>query len=255
MTNHSLVRRSSVLEAMVEKVAGDLYVYLSEGDYYVPKTRLAELPIRNTYTERYPFTQTLYDEMNEGRKEPIEDGVYVLSKKVAGDHDLAELTVCVLGTEQKGFTEFLAEGKVPEYAILEGKKLPLFGVMEILAAGRLLGDTDVLGGGGNNAGYVLEYDTSGEGIALRAVKIDPGFAFNFRGIENQFHQSKNPDPPASNLLEQDKRNLQHGNLAPAIQWKHLTVGQQQQFIEALDKGLKALRKAEVINHLLEPRGI
>ena len=47
MTNHSLVRRSSVLEAMVEKVAGDLYVYLSEGDYHVPKTRLAELPIKN----------------------------------------------------------------------------------------------------------------------------------------------------------------------------------------------------------------
>lgn len=250
MPAYSLVRRSSALEALAEKMAADLYTYLSEGNYGVAKTRLAELPIKNPYTEQNSFTQALYAEINEGRKEYIDDGVYVLSKWVKNYQDLGKLKNCMLGDEQKAFINFLNEGKLPEYIILNGKKLPLFGLMDILAAGRLLGDTDVLGGGGNNAGIEILY-AAGEAIAVRVVKIDPGFAFNFRGLENQFFQSRHPDAHSSNLLKQDKRNLQYGNSSLAVlPWGNLTTFQQQQFTQGLDGGLKALRRREEIAKMM-----
>lgn len=254
MAIHSVVRRSSALEALAEKMAADLYAYLSEGNYRVPKTRLAELPIKNAYTEQHALTEVLYGEINEGRKEAIDEGVYVLSKRVEGYQDLAKLKECVLQEEQKEFTAFLKEGKLPEHVILDGKKLPLLGLMEILAAGRLLADTDVLGGGGNNAGVVMKYDATGEAIAVGAVKIDPGYAFNFRGMENLFFQSKNPAAHSSNLLREDKRNLQYGNHhTRVLPWYNLTLSQQQQFIQALDRGLKVLRKTEEIAKMVNNR--
>ncbi len=66
----------------------------------------------------------------------------------------------------------LQEGWVPQSALVEGRVVPILGLMEVLAASRLVADTDVLGGGGTNAGFVVERDASRDGrpIAVRVVK-------------------------------------------------------------------------------------
>jgi hypothetical protein len=93
---------------------------------------------------------------------------------------------------------------------VEGKRVPLCGLLELLAASRLLADTDVLGGGLRNAGFVVERDwpagsvtPSGAAavaavvdrlpppLVVRVVKVDAGEAFNFDGDNNQFSRTFN----------------------------------------------------------------
>ncbi len=62
------------------------------------------------------------------------------------------------------------DGWVPQSALVDGEVVPILGLMEVLAVSRLLADTDVLGGGGNNAGFVVERDGNGRPIAVRVVK-------------------------------------------------------------------------------------
>ena len=55
-----------------------------------------------------------------------------------------------------------------------GVVVPILGLMEVLAASRLLADTDVLGGDGKNAGFVVERDGDdgrGRPLAVRVVKV------------------------------------------------------------------------------------
>jgi tetratricopeptide (TPR) repeat protein len=242
----SLVRRGSALEAISEKIAADLYAHLSDGNFIVPKTRLAELPIKNTFTEKHGLTQVLYDEINLNRQPPIDDGVYVLSKRIEGYQDFAELKNCVLGEERLDFLKCLEKGKLPEEVVIEDKKIPIKGVMEILAASRLLADTDVLGGGASNAGFLIERNDNGDPVAVRAVKIDPGYAFNFSGGDNLFYTSWNPKASANNLLKKDRRHIQYGNQFNVIAWDNLTQTQQTQFTLALSAGLKALSNTQEI---------
>ena len=64
------------------------------------------------------------------------------------------------------------EGWVSQSVRLEGGAVvPILGLMEVLAASRLLADTDVLGGGGKNAGFVVERDGDGHPLAVRVVKV------------------------------------------------------------------------------------
>jgi len=242
----TLWRRGSSLEATLEKIGADLYAYLSEELFFVPKTRLAELPIKNKFTELHDLTGVLFNEINAGRNTPIHEGVYVMSKKVKNYRNLAELN---------DFMTSLENGKLLEEVMIEGKTVPLKGLMEVLAASRLLADTDVLGGSGKNVGFVIERTPKGEAIAIRIVKVDPGYAFNFDGSENQFYQSNNTLSASStsteNLMRQDKRNLQYGNLMPAFLWSNLSTSQKDQFILFLQKGLDALRNSSKLKNIIE----
>jgi len=132
--------------------------------------------------------------------------------------------------------------------LIENVKVPLKGLIQILAAALLIADTDVLGSACENAGYVIERGIQGKPIAARAVKIDSGFAFNFRGLENQFYQSMIPH--SNNRLKQDRRHLQYGNMAKPILWSNLTNSQQKEFTLSLNNGLTALRNSKMVTKMI-----
>ena len=86
--------------------------------------------------------------------------------------------------------ECLEEGWVPQSVRLErgGVVVPILGLMEVLASSRLLADTDVLGGGGKNAGFVVERDGDdgrGRPRAVRVVKVRSPRAAVVSGRESE----------------------------------------------------------------------
>jgi len=144
-------------------------------------------------------------------------------------------------------------GHVPEEVEVDGKRLPLLGLMEVLAVSRLIGDTDVLGGGGKNAGFAMERNVSGTTIAVRIVKIDPSESFNFDDPANQLMQSYNLRSRLPKLT--DKRNCQFGNQQPLnIRWDTLSTRQQETFLITLSKGLKQLKDTDYLTRLIQRDG-
>jgi len=126
-------------------------------------------------------------------------------------------------------------------------------LMEILAVSRLLGDTDVLGGGGGNAGFVIERNTAGRPIAVRAVKIDAGESFNFNGENNQLKESYNTRSRLPKLS--DRKDCQFGNAQPTvIRWESLSLRQREQFITKLSCGLSQLREENYLRRLIHREG-
>merc|ERR1712137_31734 len=112
--------------------------------------------------------------------------------------------------------------------------------MEMLAAARLLADTDVVGTGFENAGFVI----TGSPPQAVAVKIDPGFSFNWTGPENKLNQTSNPLAGPELKLE-DRRDLQCGNLDTVFKWSALTEKQKDVFITSLKDGLMLLTQKKM----------
>src|SRR3990167_8450187 len=87
----SITRRG--LDAIAEKIAGDAYTAANTGRYFVPKHRLAMLPVRHGFLRE--DHQNLVDfalaEINRGREIPIAETIHVLSKWIEGFQDLASI--------------------------------------------------------------------------------------------------------------------------------------------------------------------
>ena len=114
-------------------------------------------------------------------------------------------------------------------------------------------DTDVLGGGGKNAGFVVERDADGLPVAVRMVKIDAGESFNFSSDANQFVQAFNPMPTANKL--DDLKDFQFGNCQPKnIRWNNLSETQKNTFLRALKRGLEFLSNERVLDFLIYREG-
>lgn len=253
--SRSLMRIGTVRDSIREKVAADLYHVLGHGDYAVPKTRLAVLPIENEHTRAHALTPYVLEDLNRGRSPEarVTDGVYVMSKWVDGYKDLATLEGCVVGGERLNFMVCLERGIVPELVEMEGQQIPLKGVMSVMAVSRLLADTDVLGGGAKNTGFVVERSEADQVTGIRIVKIDTGNSFNFTGEDNQLLQSFNRWSRALKLT--DKRDLQYGNMQPvAIQWERLSPGQREEFFATLSYGLSRLEDPAFLNFMLQREG-
>ena len=252
---HSLIRRGSSLDSIREKVAADAYQLLAQGQYIVPKHRLANLPVINDFTRSNVLAQTLFEEMNRGRTPPIEESLHLMSKWVEGYQNLEQAKVKAPGdTLIPMMTYIETHRRIPEQIVVEGHEIPLTGVIEILAAARLLGDTDVLGGGGKNAGFVIERDPAERPILARAVKIDAGNAWNFEGADNRFAQCFNRRArPATRLG--DHKDIQFGNLQTVdIEWDKLSDLQRETFVKALKIGLETLRTPLMMRTLIDRSG-
>ena len=186
----------TVVSAITELFAADVYAALGRGAFYVPQHRLAVLPRMNQFTRKNALAVALDEEIRADAPGST-CGLFILSQWVAEYRDLADLGGClreqapvvagggggggggggaVAGDLPEGrpFMACLEEGWVPQSVRLErGVVVPILGLMEVLAASRLLADTDVLGGGGKNAGFVVERDGDGRGrpLAVRVVKV------------------------------------------------------------------------------------
>ena len=181
----------------------------------------------------------------------------MMSRWIQGYQDVDMLSDCLLhatDAESLPFMGWLKQGRLPQFARIESRVVPILGLMEILAASRLLADTDVLGGGGKNAGFVIERNIHEAPVAVRMVKIDAGESFNFTAECNHFAQGFNP--LSSNHQLRDFKDLQYGNNQPvAIQWTSLTQQQRQAFLSALKRGWVFLAKPTVTNFIVRRRGL
>ena len=246
----------TVITSIKEKIAADVYTMLGHGAFYVPKHRLAKLPVINDFTRDNELAVASMQALNRHRTadEPqISHGVHIMSKWLGGYQDLEHLKDCVIGDTQADFMVFLQQGRIPETVVVDGKAVPLVGMMEVLATSRLLADADVLGGGGKNAGFVIERDATGAPTAVRVVKIDAGESFNFYGVNNQFVQSLARRPAGIKLS--DKRDIQFGNAQPmVVRWELLSPVQQQIFTQTLHKGLVYLKNPANLDLLIQRGG-
>jgi hypothetical protein len=248
----------SFLGIVKEKIAADIYAILGHGYFYVPKHRLEMMKVLNEYTKENALAVALTENMNAGRKaaDQIHESLHLLSRRIKGYQDLAALRECFFDhedAERKSFLTCVELGRVPEYALIQGQRLPILGLMEVMAASRLLGDTDVLGGGGKNAGFVIEINGD-QPVAVRITKIDAGESFNFDGANNQFMQSFNRKFRGNKL--QDQKDMQFGNMQPkVIQWSKLLDQQQKRFLCALKRGYHALQNNALLDLLLFRKGL
>lgn len=245
----------TIMTVVKEKIAADVYAILGYDAFYVPKHRLAKLPILNDYTRENVLAVALMEELNRNRapETQVVEGVHLLSKWIEGYQDLAQLKDCVVGNVHRDFAACLAIHQVPEAVLVEGQQVPLLGLMEVLAVSRLLGDTDVLGGGLKNAGFVVERNGDGQPLAIRVVKIDAGESFNFRGEDNQLIQAFNPVSLSTQLPT--KQDLQFGNNQPLIiQWESLSAAQKNRFLQTLQKGLTYLNDQAHLELLIRRQG-
>lgn len=257
-------RRSEVM-AVKEKVAADLYALLSMERYYVAKHRLAILDPVNDYSMQHRDMPLLLEEFDRGRRADrvVRECVHIASKWVDGYQNLNTLRSCLQPLneqEQESFTNLakipFGQGQIPEEVEIEGKLVPLVGLVELLAVARLLGDTDVLGGNADNAGYVVERDAGGTPIAARVVKIDAGEAFSFNPREHMHSRLLQSLSALSEDSASDKKDIQFANQREVqIKWQLLSETQKNRFIAVFKKGLAMLRKPGFLDLLIRRRGL
>jgi hypothetical protein len=243
-----------------EFCAAQLYTVLGEGNngFYVPTHRLAMMDVINAQTKDHELAKALMEEVNQRRRpeDHITQGLHLLSYWMDEYRDLSNLLECYVDNNDqapRSFEDWLASGQVPDYANIDGKRLPIVGLMELLAASRLLSDPDVLGGGAKNTGFVVERDQDKNPIALRVVKIDAGEAFSFGEAHNRFDQSLNPR--SRNPKLSDKKDLQFGNQAKTnILWAQLSKTQQNRFLRALLRGIEILTQEGFMDFIIQRDG-
>ena len=140
----------------------------------------------NWFTRGNPLAVATLQHMNSKRlpSQQLTDAMHIASKLIDGYRDLDAL-VAVDGAAEISMAKFMARNRrPPTLARVDGCTVPVRGIEAILAAARLVADTDCLGGGFKNAGFVVQRNALGMPLSVRAVKIDAGFSFNFRGAEN-----------------------------------------------------------------------
>jgi hypothetical protein len=246
----------SYLGIIKEVIAAHLYTLLGSKAFYVPKHRLSLMEVINEQTQDNALAIALMEEVNRGRaaEDRIVQSLHLLSRWIERYRDLAELEPCYVDSdpEPRSFQAWVEAGRAPDYASIDGHRVPILGLMEVLAASRLLGDTDVLGGGSTNAGFVVE-SQEGTPVAVRVVKIDAGEAFNFHGEHNQFTHCANKRYRGPKL--QDPKDLQFGNQQPkVILWGKLLDEQKRRFLNTLTRGYEALKDADLIDFMIHRRG-
>jgi hypothetical protein len=254
----SITARSAMIlgihaDAFLEKISNDAYLYLSNRQFIVPKSRLMLTPIINTFTQDNQFIPVIQEELNllarpetiaqnQGERPRFTEAVHVFSKLVPNYQDLSELMVPNENNEPISMKDYVDNfKKIPSNAIINGETIPIKGLLALLASSILLADTDALGGRFTNAGFV-PVTKNGRLAYVKVVKIDPGFAFNFEGAENRFFQSFNDQ--AQYVLE-NKHDIQIGNnTTTIIKWSNLSQYEQDQFVIHLKLGLQSLEQRE-----------
>jgi hypothetical protein len=220
----------SYLSIIKEFIAAHLYTLLGAQAFYVPKHRLS-----------------MMDEVSQG--------LHLLSRWIEDYQDLAKLETCYLEADDQtpaSVQACIKAGRIPEYASIEGRRVPILGLIEVLAASRLLGDTDVLGGHLTNAGFVVE-SQDGAPVAVRVVKIDAGEAFGFAEGCNKFASYFKRHRPGNAL--QDPKDLQSGNMVSrVIFWDKLLDQQKQRFLRTLRWGYEVLQDERLVDFMIHQRG-
>jgi len=191
----------------------------------------------------------------------IQDSLRIMAHFVEGYQDINKFQT----RDEKchvPFMEYIKRFHRPPETVLtpEGDSVPLIGMMSLLAVGRCLADTDLLGGSGGNAGLIWIKDAH-KITAAQVVKIDPAEAFHFDLMPQEvvsFNQVintlRNLGHPQYHL--QDLRNLQtsNQNQETCIFWDALSPSQKEEFLTTLQSCDKYLQSKEILHFLFYREG-
>jgi hypothetical protein len=253
-------------EAILEKLAYDLYQELGRGILEVPKSYLSRQPILDPYTqdnrlalflagtaaditrqglpltEATPASQTLTNE-----------SLRIMCSLVDGYQDLQHGRAKSPEGSPLSVTTYIERYCHPPEQLLtpDGREVPIRGLIGLLAVARILADTDAIGGEGGNAGYIWIKDETNQIIAAQAIKIDPGMAFHF-GDENEANWAANTyyRRRRGRTLE-DVKDLQIAqNYHPlTIHWSSLTPAQKTEFLQVLYNSSRYLNTPDILTYL------
>ncbi len=254
LSTRSRTRKDIDLGTIQEKLAYDLYKELGRGLFLVPKTHLSEQRVMDRFnTTHYLATEWV--------SLGIRDTLRIMCRFVEGYQDFEKAQTLDRG-ETVSFTDYIKRHHRPPEAILspDGDLVPLKGLMSLLAVGRCLADTDVLGGGGGNAGFIWIKNAAGI-QAAQAVKIDPGESFRFtrnpmekisiNWVVNTKELLGHPDAHLSDLRDLQTANL---NRETVIQWNALTPSQKEEFLTTLFNSSRYLASKEILHFLFYREG-
>jgi hypothetical protein len=245
----TLTKEGTQTSVGLEIAAGDLFNYLSPQAYYTSKQRQGMMvpDIAQFGDMHREMLGIMIDNIYNGKPHLPKKLPIILSGMVRGYENLEALKTCVVSIEGDehilSFTDCLDRGVIPEMLQLEGeRRIPILGLMELLAAATVLADVDVLGGSAKNAGFVFEHDEDHTPIAVRVVKIDPGYSFHYYEGNNKTSQGPTPTNP---------KDIQFASSRARIQWVGLTIKQQQLFISSLKVAINKLDDARVFSEFLQ----
>ncbi|MGZ3798153.1 MAG: hypothetical protein ACXVB1_17405, partial [Pseudobdellovibrionaceae bacterium] len=164
------------LDGIREKLAYDLYQEFGRGYFQVPKTRLSRQPLVDSFKP----TSLPSGMFHIVCRNDLTNTLRIMSRFVKDYLDFKHARVPDHDGQPTSFIGFIEKWHRPPLELLtdEGKAVPLFGLMETIAVGRILADTDLLGGTGDNAGFIWIKEGD-EIVGAQTVKIDPGCAFCF----------------------------------------------------------------------------
>ena len=224
-----------------EKIGADLYELLSGDRFGVARTRLAALPVMDRFTGGHALAR-------EWARQQIIETLRVMSRFVDGYKDFTHARTREGGRDYS-FMEYIAEHhRPPDFLLTDGGTLvPLEGFVELLAVGRMLADTDFIGGGGGNAGFTWELGEGGTPKKAKTYKIDPGFVLQCNSSANwALNTHRNND---GRKLD-DIRDIQIANnhSGVTIKWDSLTADQQSVFLSSLQNSARYLSE-EVLSFL------
>lgn len=259
LTTRRCEHRRSEVVAVKEKIAADIYALLGHGLFYVAKHRLAMVDPLNEYSKKHPDVRVLLAKFDQSRfrKRVVKKCVHLVSHWVRGYKNLGELTGCLQresDAEGMPFLKYLERGVLPVYVRIEERVVKLLGLVELLAVARVLGDTDVLGGRGDNAGFVMERGTDGQVTAVRVVKIDAGESFGFKADCNQLIRSFSPMDLPNKL--KDKKDIQFANNMPVqVMWSSLLEEQKNTFLTTLKYCMSVVRRPRFLELMIRRKGL
>ena len=203
--------------------------------------RLSINGVLNWFTRDNPLAVAMLQHINSKRppSQQLTDAMHIASKFIDGYRDLDAL-VAVDGATNISMAEFMAKHRrPPTRARVDGCSVPVHGIEAILAAARLVADTDCLGGGFNNAGFVVRRNAVGMPLSVHTVKIDTGFSFNFQGSENVYTKSFLPFVTGHKM--RDQRDIQFGNNQTfEVEFEKLLPAQKDIFMKTFKHGLQRL---------------
>ena len=161
-------------DSIREKIALDLYGELGKDRFEVPNTRLSMQPIDDGFI-------TNDDLAEEWIAQGIESCLRVVSRKIKGFTPFAQAKTLDAAGKAITLMDYIRQNHCPPETIQTpvGTSVPLRGLIELLAAGRVLADPNIIGVNGEYAGFKWVCDQTGSIIAAQVVKVDAGSALQF----------------------------------------------------------------------------
>ncbi|MGZ3732427.1 MAG: hypothetical protein ACXU9U_01630, partial [Parachlamydiaceae bacterium] len=236
-----------------EKLAYDFYREFGRGCFQVPKTRLSRQPLIDGYLPLKMSFSMLVITSTKNPDKVIENTLRIMSRFVEGYLDFKHACVPDDDGQPIPFIKFIEKYHRPPEQLLteEGKPVPLFGLMETIAVGRILADTDILGGKADNAGFIWIRE-NGEIVSAQTVKIDPGCAFCFTHDEQESSSSPNwvinTHKQLSGRTLKDRKDFQTAQqyFPVVIHWDALTNQQKETFLDILFNTSRYLSSPDVL---------